>query len=64
MFPKTKQILKKTFYPKRLRIKKYTDVIKYGKYGLKILENKIFTLKQLESIRKILAKSLKKIGNF
>lgn len=60
-FPKTK-ILKKTFYPSRLRIKKNSDTLKFGFYGIKLLNNCCLSIKQLETIKKLVNKIFKKCG--
>jgi len=54
--------LKKSFNPKLLRIKKNSDFLLYGDYGLKSKLNKLITVTQLESLKKTLIKKIKKIG--
>lgn len=60
-FPKTK-LLKKTFYPSKLRIKKNSDILKFGSYGIKLLNNCCLSIKQLDTIKKLLSKIFKKCG--
>jgi len=52
----------KTFYPKTLRIKKMSDFLLFGDFGLKIQKPCCLKINQLESLKKNLNKKLKKIG--
>ena len=61
LYPKFK-ILKKTFKPKMLRIKKLTDTLLHGEYGFKSKKNSYISSAQLESLRKTLNKKIKKLG--
>lgn len=61
LFPKSSK-LKKSFYPRKLRIKKMSDNLLFGNYGIKTKENTILYLKNLESLKKNANKILKKIG--
>ncbi len=54
--------LKKSFNPKLLRIKKNSDFLLYGDFGLKSKISKLITETQLESLKKTLIKKIKKIG--
>lgn len=56
--------LKKTFYPKKLRIKTVSDTINFGYWGLKICKNVVLSNLQLQCLNKILLKKLKKYGKF
>jgi ribosomal protein L16/L10AE len=61
LFPKSSK-LKKSFYPRKLRIKKMSDNLLFGNYGIKTKKNTILYLKNLESLKKNANKILKKIG--
>ena len=63
LFPKTAK-LKKSFYPKKLRIKKMSDNLLFGTYGIKLKNDSVLYLKNLESLKKNANKILKKIGKF
>lgn len=52
----------KIFYPKQLHIKKMTDFLLFGDFGLKTQQSCLLKLSQLESLKKNLNKKLKKIG--
>jgi large subunit ribosomal protein L16 len=54
--------LKRTFYPRQLRIKNYSDNIIFGDFAIKINKNCILTLTQLESLKKTILKIFKKSG--
>jgi ribosomal protein L16/L10AE len=61
MHPKTNK-LRRTFYPKQLRIKNYSDNIIFGEYAIKTTQSCTLKLAQLESIKKTLSKIIKKTG--
>lgn len=61
LFPKSSK-LKKSFYPRKLRIKKMSDNLLFGNYGIKTKKNTVLYLKNLESLKKNANKILKKIG--
>jgi hypothetical protein len=63
LHPKTSN-LKKTFYPQKLRIKNYSDTIKFNSFAIKTVKSSIITLAQLDCLRKILLKQFKKNGKF
>ena len=59
--PKTNK-LKKTFNPKLLRVKKNSDILLYGDFGLKSKVNKMISITELESLKKTILKKIKRIG--
>ena len=63
MFP-TKIKLKKTFFPSRVKIKKWSDFLLFGEFGLKLSDNSLFSLNKIQSVYNLLQKLFKKFDGF